>query len=295
MQERDTVSEPKWRKRGRLWKILRGDPRFLVAGGILCIMVFVAIFAPFLTHYSPTDTRLRDRLLKPGAKHLLGTDQYGRDVASRIIWGTRISLAVGVLVVIISMLLGCAFGTVAGFFGGIIDISVMRLVDILLAFPGFLLALVLVATFGSKLSTVIIAISIAYFPRIAMVMRSVILTVRENAYIEAAQAAGAGSWWIVFKHVLPNAFPPIIVVGTISAATAITAEAGLSFLGLGVQPPVPTWGNIISDGREFIRNAPWISIFAGLAIMLSVISLNLFGDALRDMLDPKMKGSMKNV
>ena len=280
---------------GRIRRIIHGDLRFLVGGGLIIIMIFVAIFASFLAPYEPTKTNLKNRLLKPGYEHLLGTDQYGRDVASRIIWGTRISLMVGVLVVILSLILGCAFGTAAGYFGGAIDAAIMRLIEILLAFPAFLLALALVATLGSKLSTVIIAIAIAYFPRQALVMRGVILTVREGMYVEAARALGAGHWWIIVKHVLPNAFPPMIVIGTISAATAITAEASLSFLGLGVQPPTPTWGAVISDSREVIRNAPWISVSVGRVIMLTVVSLNLFGDALRDILDPRMKGSMKNV
>lgn len=258
-------------------------------------LTIVAILAPLLASYSPTETQLQDRLLKPGRSHLFGTDQFGRDVASRIIWGTRVSLAVGIVVVLISMLLGCAFGAIAGFFGGTVDAITMRMMDILLAFPGFLLALALVATFGSHLSTVIIAISIAYFPRNAMIIRSVVLTVRENAYIEAARALGITNWRIVIRHVLPNSIPPMIVVATISAATAITAEAGLSFLGLGVQPPTPTWGAIINDGREVIRSAPWITIFAGFAIMIAVLSLNMLGDALRDILDPRMKGSMNSV
>jgi peptide/nickel transport system permease protein len=202
---------------------------------------------------------------------------------------------VGALVVILSLVFGCTFGIVAGYFGGSIDIIIMRLIDILLAFPGFLLALALVATLGSSLSTVILAISIAYFPRMALVIRSITLSLRENVYIEAARSLGGSNCWILIRHVFPNAFPPLIVVATISAALAITAEASLSFLGLGVQPPTPTWGAVISDGRAFVRGAPWISISSGFVIMLAVMSLNLFGDALRDVLDPKMKGSMKNV
>jgi len=284
--------------RGRIGQVLgffQGDPRFFVVGIILVVTILVGIFAPFIAPHDPLDTNLKERLKRPGFKHILGTDQYGRDVASRIIWGARISMTVGILVVLGSMTIGCTIGTLAGFLGGVVDIVLMRLVDTLLAFPGFLLALVLVAVMGSSLTTVIIAIAIAYSPRISLVMRSVILTVRETTYVEASRALGGPKWWIILKHILPNSLPPMIVVGTVSAATAITAEAGLSFLGLGVQPPTPTWGAVIADGREFVRNAPWISVSAGLVIMLAVMSLNIFGDALRDYQDPRLKGTMRNV
>lgn len=281
--------------RPSLWYWLRGDVRLWGGSVILVGLLLVALGAPWLAPHSPTDTSLRSRLRPPSADHLLGTDKFGRDIASRLIYGSRVSLAVGLLVVVISASLGFAIGAIAGFFGGLVDAVIMRLVDILLAFPGFLLALVLVATLGSTLQTVILAISMAYAPRNALVMRSVILTVRENAYVEAAWAAGAGSWRIVLRHVLPNAVPPLIVMASINAAIAITAEAGLSFLGLGVQPPTPTWGAVISDGRDFVRTNPWICMSAGVAIMTTVMALNLLGDALRDLLDPRMRGALGNV
>lgn len=277
------------------WRPLRGNLRLWSGATIMVLLLTVALFAPWLAPHSPTNTSLRTRLKQPGAEHLLGTDKFGRDIASRLIYGSRVSLAVGLLVVIISATLGFSIGATAGFAGGLTDAITMRLVDILLAFPGFLLALALVATLGSTLQTVIIAISIAYAPRNALVMRSVILTVRENAYVEAARAAGASSWRVVTRHVLPNAVPPLIVMASINAAIAITAKAGLSFLGLGVQPPTPTWGAVISDGRDFVRTNPWICMSAGTAIMVTVMALNLLGDALRDLLDPRLRGALGNV
>ena len=194
-----------------------------------------------------------------------------------------------------SATIGFAIGALAGFFGGWVDGLIMRLVDVMLAFPGFLLALALVATMGSTLQTVIVAISVAYAPRNALVMRSVILSVRENPYVEAARAVGASNFRIMARHVFPNAVPPLIVIASINAAIAITAEAGLSYLGLGVQPPTPTWGAVISDGRDFVRTNPWICVSAGAAIMLAVMALNLLGDSLRDVLDPRLRGSLRNL
>ncbi len=281
--------------RNSRWRPLNRDLRLWGGSAIVVLLIIVALLAPWLAPHSPTDTSLRQRLKQPSSDYLLGTDKFGRDIASRLIYGSRVSLAVGFLVVIISATLGFAIGATAGFVGGLTDTLIMRLVDIMLAFPGFLLALALVATLGSTLQTVILAISIAYAPRNALVMRSVILTVRENAYVEAARAVGASGWRTVTRHVLPNAVPPLIVMASINAAIAITAEAGLSFLGLGVQPPTPTWGAVISDGRDFVRTNPWICMSAGFAIMVTVMALNLLGDALRDLLDPRLRGALGNV
>ena len=278
-----------------VWILFKGDWRFSIGGLILFCLLVIAIFAPWIAPHSPTDTNLRNRLQVPSIEHPLGTDKFGRDVASRLIYGTQVSLTVGLLVVAISATVGFVIGAIAGFFGGWVDTLIMRLVDVMLAFPGFLLALALVATMGSTLQTVIVAISVAYSPRNALVMRSVILTVRQNAYVEAAYAVGASNFRIVSRHVFPNAIPPLIVIASINAAIAITAEAGLSYLGLGVQPPTPTWGAVISDGRDFVRTNPWICISAGMAIMMAVMSLNLLGDSLRDVLDPRMRGSLRNL
>jgi peptide/nickel transport system permease protein len=277
------------------WILFKGDWRFSIGGSTLFCLLIIAIFAPWIAPHSPTDTNLRIRLQAPSIEHPLGTDKFGRDVASRLIYGTQVSLTVGLVVVAVSATVGFVVGAIAGFFGGWVDALIMRLVDVMLAFPGFLLALALVATMGSTLQTVIVAISVAYSPRNALVMRSVILTVRQNAYVEAAYAVGASNFRILSRHVFPNAIPPLIVIASINAAIAITAEAGLSYLGLGVQPPTATWGAVISDGRDFVRTNPWICISAGFAIMTAVMSLNLLGDSLRDVLDPRMRGSLRNL
>ena len=264
--------------------------RGLVAGAvILAVSVIVALFAPLISPYDPLATDLAHSLAQPSAAHWLGTDQYGRDVTSRLIWGTRASLEVALWVVVISLVAGTAIGSSAGFFGGATDRVLTGCMEMLQAFPGFLLALALVAARGSSLPNVIMAVAIAYTPRVAIVMRSVVLTIRPLPYIEAAQAAGAGGARVLLRHVLPNSMPPVIVVATVSAATAILAEAGLSFLGLGVRPPTPTWGNVIGDGQSFIETNPWISVSAGLCIALVVFGFNLVGDGLRDTLDPKLR------
>jgi peptide/nickel transport system permease protein len=264
--------------------------RGLALGGtLLIVLALVAIGAPWLAPYDPVATDLSHALAAPSFAHFLGTDQYGRDVLSRLIWGTRISLEVAFSVVLVSLTLGTAIGAAAGFFGGWIDRTLTSFNEMMLAFPGFLLALALVAARGSTLDNVILAIAIAYTPRVAIVMRSIVLTVRPRQYVEAAYALGASSLRILLRHVLPNSLPPVIVVATVSAATAILAEAGLSFLGLGVQPPAPTWGNVISDGQNFIQSSPWISLSAGICIAIAVIGFNLLGDGLRDTLDPQLK------
>ncbi len=260
-----------------------------VGGGMLAVLLIIAIGAPWIAPYSPIATDLSHSLAPPSIAHLLGTDQYGRDVLSRLIWGTRISLEVAFWVVLVSLTLGTAIGAMAGYFGGWIDRTLTSFNEMMLAFPGFLLALALVAARGSTLDNVILAIAIAYTPRVAIVMRSIVLTVRPRQYVEAAHAIGASSLRILLRHVIPNSLPPVIVVATVSAATAILGEAGLSFLGLGVQPPAPTWGNVISDGQNYIQSNPWISLSAGIAIAISVIGFNLLGDGLRDTLDPQLK------
>lgn len=264
-------------------------PGFAIGFVILTILAIIAVFAPWLAPYPPNQTDLMNSLSPPSAAYWFGTDQFGRDILSRLIWGTRISLQVAFSVVAISLTSGSIIGAIAGYAGGWLERVIMVVNDILLAFPGFLLALALVAARGSSLENVILAVAIAYTPRVAAVMRSVVLTIRPRPYIEASHAIGMTPARILLKHVLPNSLPPVIVVGTVSAATAILAEAGLSFLGLGVQPPTATWGNVISDGQGYITTNPWISLSAGLCIAVSVVALNLLGDGLRDTLDPQMR------
>ncbi len=277
-------------RRSSMMRYLR-HPGCVVGGVLMILMVLLAIAAPWIAPHSPLVTDLGNTLAPPSAQNPLGTDQYGRDVLSRLIWGTRISLQVAISVMALCLTLGMVIGAVAGFFGGWIERITVSVIDILLAFPGFLLALALVTARGSSLESVIIAVSLAYAPRVAAVMRAVVLTIKPRTYVEASRAIGMGTARLLFLHVIPNSLPPVIVVATVSAATAILAEAGLSFLGLGVQPPTPTWGNVISDGQSFLASNPLISLSAGIAIAVMVVALNLLGDGLRDTLDPQMRRS----
>lgn len=276
-------------RRKSTWRRFTSHPSLMIGTVILVLLVAVALAAPWLAQYSPTRTNLINTLQDASLAHPLGTDQFGRDVLSRLIHGTRVSLLVAFWVVTLSLIIGTIVGGVAGFLGGWVDRSINVVNDILMAFPGFLLALAIVATQGSSLESVIIAVSIAYTPRVIAVMRSVALTIRPRPFIEASRSIGMTSTRILLRHVIPNALPPVIVVATLSAASAILAEAGLSFLGLGVRPPIPTWGNIIADGQASITTNPLISISSGLCIAAMVIALNLIGDGLRDALDPQMR------
>jgi ABC-type dipeptide/oligopeptide/nickel transport system permease subunit len=220
----------------------------------------------------------------------LGTDEFGRDILSRIIWGARVSLEVGLASVVIAFAIGVPLGILAGFRGGRTETAIMRGADMLMAFPTLLLALIIVTALGGSLINEILAIGIALLPNFVRLARSLSLTIRENDYMMAAQAIGAGQLRLMARHVFPNALYALIVVATLYIATAIRTEASLSFLGLGVPPPTPTWGNILSDGRQYIKCCPWITTFSGLAIMLAVLAFNIVGDALRDLLDPRMRG-----
>jgi len=277
-----------------LWRRWRNSPYTKHAGFFLgtCIailFVLVAIIGPFLAPHDPLATDLRNVLQSPSSEYLLGTDRFGRDVASRLLWGARASLFVALTVGSLSLLFGILLGTLAGFIGGWTDRFLLALINILLAFPGFLLALAFVAIRGSTLINVILAVTLAYTPRVAIVMRAVVLSIKPRQFIEASYAVGAPTTTMIWKHVLPNCLPPVIVVATVSAAFAILAEAGLSFLGLGVQPPTPTWGNVITEGRPFLLTHPWISISAGACIAIVVTGLNLLGDGVRDTLDPFLR------
>jgi peptide/nickel transport system permease protein len=273
-----------------LGRALRRSIAIGVGGAILVVVVAVAALAPRLATHDPIANDLLQRLRPPGPGHLFGTDDFGRDVYSRVIWGARVSLLVGAIVVGIAVAGGATVGTLSGYWGGLLDTAVMRVVDLMLAFPALLLALAVMAALGSSLVNVMIAIAVAFLPRFARLQRSVVLSVREREYLAAAGALGAGHGRILRRHVLPNALAPIIVMATLSAADAIVVESSLSFLGLGVQPPDPTWGAVISDGRASLQNAPWISSFSGAAIMVTVLGLNLLGDGLRDLLDPTLRG-----
>jgi peptide/nickel transport system permease protein len=255
-------------------------------------MLGMAALAPLLSPFEPS-AQFSDYVLKaPGAggKHLLGTDEYGRDILSRIIWGSQVSLKVGLGAVLCGFVSGVPLGIMAGFLGGRTESTILRLTDMLLAFPTLLLALIIVTALGGSLLNEVIAIGVALTPNFVRLARSLAITIRENDYIMAARALGGSSWRIMARHVFPNAVSTLVVIATLYIANAIRTEAGLSFLGLGVPPPTPSWGNILSEGRQYIRCCPWITTFSGLAIMLAVLAFNIMGDTLRDLLDPRLRG-----
>jgi peptide/nickel transport system permease protein len=255
-------------------------------------MIVVAAAAPLLAPLSPS-AQFSDAVLKgPGAveRHLLGTDEFGRDLLSRIIWGARVSLQVGLASVIFGFALGVPLGIVAGVRGGHGETLIMRCTDMLMAFPTLLLALIIVTALGGSLINEILAIGVALTPNFVRLARGLALTIREQDYILAARALGGGQLRVMARHVFPNALYALVVVATLYIATAIRTEAGLSFLGLGIPPPTPSWGNVLSEGRQYIKCCPWLTTFSGLAIMLAVLAFNLVGDALRDLLDPRLRG-----
>ncbi|KIL38520.1 peptide ABC transporter permease [Gordoniibacillus kamchatkensis] len=259
--------------------------------GLLIILFFVAVafLAPSITHYDYKEQVLLDRLQAPSAAHWFGTDDLGRDLFTRIVYGTRISLWVGIVSVLGSMVAGTLLGILAGFYGRWADIVISRFFDILLSFPNILLAIAVVAVLGPSLQNALLAIAIVNVPVFGRLVRAKVLSLRTEEYVTAAKALGMKNARILFVHILPNSLGPIIVQATLSIAHAIIECAALGFLGMGAQPPEPEWGKILSDSRQFIQNAPWTVLFPGLSIMLTVLGFNLIGDGLRDVLDPRMK------
>lgn len=251
-------------------------------------MVLIALVGPYLIPYGPEDVNISNKLAPPSAEHPLGTDDFGRDILSRVVVGSRISMRVGAGVMLLSVIAGTILGLLSGYFPAL-DGPIMRVMDALMAFPALILALAAVAVLGQHEINTIIALGIVYTPPTARIVRSSVLTIREWTFVEAARAVGADHWRIVRVHLLPNCMAPLLVQGTFVFAMAIIGEAALSFLGAGPPPPAPTWGNMISDARLFLRQAPWFSMFPGLAIFLSVVGLNLLGDGLRDILDPQVQ------
>jgi peptide/nickel transport system permease protein len=261
-----------------------------MAGGVVLLLLFLmAVAAPLFATHDPIDQDMSMSLEPPGSEHWLGTDKQGRDNWSRIVYGTRTALGGALLVVLLSLLIGIPLGLVAGYYGGWIDGLIMRSLDMLLAFPALLLAILIVATFGRSLTNAVIALGIVYVPALARLVRGVTLVQKEQAYIEAARAVGYGDGRILFRHLLPNLLSPILVHSTVDLAYAILDMAALSFLGLGVQPPTPDWGAILSDGRSYLLLSPYTAVSAGVAIMIAVIAFNLFGDGLRAQLDPRQR------
>lgn len=265
----------------------RGAP---IALGVLCIVIVCAVFASAIAPADPSATHPLDALKSPSGAHLLGTDQLGRDILSRIIYGARISLLIGFLAVTLSVVIGVPLGLVSGYFGGMVDHVIMRAMDTIIAFPQIILALAIVAAFGGGMVQVLFAISVGSVPPYCRVTRAQVLSVREEDYIRAAQSMGSTNLRILAQHVLPNVTSPLIVQASLGVAFAILAEAGLSFLGVGVDPKTATWGGMLSQALPIIRRAFHPSLFPGLAIFVTVLSVNVLGDALRDVLDPRLRG-----
>lgn len=257
---------------------------------IILIFIFTALSANIISKHDPLRQNISERKMAPFTdSHILGTDDFGRDILTRIIYGTRISLLIGVISVSISLVLGLLVGLFAGYYGGWFDKIIMRIMDIMLAFPYILLTIVIVATLGASLVNAMIAIGISNIPQYALLIRSSVLAEKESEYVLAERSIGAGNMEILFRSILPNCLGPVIVQTTLGIGTAILESAALSFLGLGAQPPTPEWGLMLASGKEFVANAWWIVTFPGIAILLAVLGFNLLGDGLRDILDPKMK------
>jgi peptide/nickel transport system permease protein len=286
------VAVPQRQTRGnvaRAWLRLRRNRAALVGLVVVAVLIFAAIFAPFLAPYNPYIVSLDDRLQPPGGAHLLGTDELGRDVFSRLIYGARVALWVGIVTVVLGGLIGISGGLVAGYLGGRWDAIIMRLVDVFLAFPVIILAIAIVAVRGPGLTNVLVALALVYWTTYARVARGTVLLLREEEYTWAARTLGASSSRIMLRHLLPNAVAPLVVLASLGMGNAILAEAALSFLGLGIQPPEASWGSMLNSGMQFLRDSSYLSTFPGLAIFITVLGFNLLGDGLRDALDPRMR------
>lgn len=289
MMAHPTATRPSGERR---WVMLRRAIRARLApfgAAVTLLALLVAVLAPLLAPYSPLKQDLGNALARPGPAHWLGTDNIGRDVLSRVIWGTRISLVAGFVSVAMAMVVGSLLGLAAGYAGGRVDGLVMRLMDAVLSFPPLVLALALGAVLGAGLIGVLIALGVVYTPTFARLMRGQVLTIKAREYVEAARALGAPGWRIAVSHVLPNAAAPIVIQASLSVAFAILAEASLSFLGLGIQPPQASWGSMINAGRGYLQQAPWIVFGPGSALFVTVVGLNFVGDAVRDALDPRLR------
>ncbi|WP_199426376.1 nickel transporter permease [Thermaerobacillus caldiproteolyticus] len=271
------------------WRSFKKNKMALVGTGIVSFFILLAVLAPLIAPYGINEQNLSLRLQPPSSEHLFGTDDFGRDILSRVIYGARISLWVGFFSVLGSVVAGSLLGIIAGYYGRWIDGMISRIFDIMLAFPSILLAIGIVAVLGPSLQNALIAIAVINIPNFGRLIRSRVLSIKQEEYIMAAKAIGMSDMRILFHHILPNSMTPIIVQGTLAIATAIIEAAALGFLGLGAQPPNPEWGKMLADSKDFLTQAPWTMFFPGLAIMLTVLGFNLMGDGLRDALDPRMK------
>ena len=281
---------PAWvRELGLTLRILSRNPSAVLGGMIIMTMAFLALAAPFIAPYDPIVLSLPDRLQSPGSAHFFGTDELGRDIFSRILYGARISLTIGLLVVGVAGITGSLIGAVAGYFGGVIDNVIMRCMDVILSFPALVLALSLAAAMGPSLVNAILATAVVMIPKFARLVRGEALAIREMPFVAASRVAGAGHLRIIFRHILPNCLNAAIVLATLTLGDAILIAASLSFIGLGAQPPTPEWGAMIASGRKFLMDQWWYATFPGLFILVTVIGFNIFGDAVRDVLDPRIR------
>ena len=287
-----SLAKPRGRSRLRRMMVLaRRKPLGALGAGLMLLLVVVALLAPLLAPYDPYESISGARLLSPSLSHPMGTDNLGRDLLSRIIYGARISLMIGVLAGALGTLGGLTVGLISGYAGGWVDNVIQRVVDSLMAFPGLILALALVATLGPSLRNVMIAIAVGAIPNTSRVIRGAVLSAKQEDYVSAAHALGAPGWRIAIFHIVPNVMAPVLILASVGFGVSIIAEASLSFLGLGAQPPTPSWGVMLSGpSRRFMTDAPWMAIFPGLAISLVIFGINVFGDALRDILDPRLRG-----
>lgn len=272
-----------------LWRRLRRNRAAVAGAGIVLLFVALAVLAPVLVPYNPIQGNLNDRLQSFSESHWLGTDELGRDLLSRILYGARVSLQIQIVAVVLALVVGVLLGSLSGYLGGSVDSVIMRCMDVLLAFPGIFLALGIIAALGPGLLNLMFAAGISSIPQFARIVRASILSLKEREFIEAALALGSGSNRIMFRHLLPNCLAPIIVQSTLRMATVLLTASGLSFLGLGVQPPTPEWGAMLSNARSYLIVAPHVATIPGLAIMVVVVGFNLFGDGLRDTLDPRLR------
>jgi peptide/nickel transport system permease protein len=276
----------------RIFKVFARRKIVILGLALIVMVTLLAIFAPLIAPYDPNVTHLDKARLQPNREYLLGTDDLGRDVLSRIIYGTRVSLVVGIGAVSIAALIGMTMGLIAGYYGGIIYTVIMRVIDALMSFPPIMQALIIAIILGPGLQTVIIALGVGMVPTYARLMCGQVLSIKENDYILRSRTIGANNTRIMSRHILPNAFPPLIVMITLQMGAVIIAEAGLSFLGLGIPPPTPSWGGMINEGRQYLLANPLISLSPGFAIMLLVFGFNMVGDGLRDALDPRLRGTL---
>lgn len=270
------------------WRSFKRDKMGIIGTAMVVILLGVSLFGNHFAPYDPLKMIYEESFQGPSAKHFLGTDRFGRDQLSRVIAGTRTSMIVSFGAVAIAMILGTLIGLISGYFGGRVDSVIMRLLDVIFAFPTILLALAAVAAFGPSLVNLLIIVGVIFSSRFARVVRGSVLSVKEKDFVEGVRSVGAHDTSIMFKFILPNVLSPVIVQATFNLSTAIMVEAGLSFLGLGTQPPTPSWGQMLNESREFMELAPWLAVFPGLAIIFAVLAFNFLGDALRDALDPRL-------